>query len=183
MAPDGNIQSLNTAVREALPHLRHTVDADPSVDVRTRVLAFSATPRWHVATPVPLEEFLWIDLTSEPSGLSELGLAVATLTDALKEAPGQAPPAGVVLLSDGLVTDTCRPFLEDALEGLMADPIARRCIRLAVGIGRDPDLAVLQKFTGPGGPAPVAASNPQQLVAHLRWASSTLLQGFSELAN
>ena len=48
-------------------------------------------------------------------------------------------------------------------------PIA---VRRAVGIGRDADLEVLERFIGSSGQGVLTANNPEQLVRMIRWAST-----------
>ncbi len=43
---------------------------------------------------------------------------------------------------------------------------------MAVGIGRDADLEVLERFMGSSETGPVTANNPEQLVRMIRWAST-----------
>jgi len=60
----------------------------------------------------------------------------------------------LVLISDGAPTDG----FERGLATLMAEPWARKAVRLAIAIGHDADLEVLQQFIGPDpGPAGSAA--------------------------
>ena len=55
------IQELNTAVKEALPHMQQAAAENPNAEVKVRVV-FSSGASWHVANPVPVDQFRWEDL-------------------------------------------------------------------------------------------------------------------------
>ena len=80
----------------------------------------------------------------------------------------RALPPAVLLISDGMPTDDYKP----ALGRFLDEPMGRRAVRMAVGIGRDADLEVLERFVGSSGNGPVTANNPEQLVRMIRWAST-----------
>ena len=61
MKTDGKIQALNTAIREALPHIRAAANQNPEAEVLLRAITFSSGAQWHVAQPTPVEEFRWVD--------------------------------------------------------------------------------------------------------------------------
>lgn len=46
MAVDGKIQVLDTAIREALPHMRQVADENPNAEVLVRALKFSSGAQW-----------------------------------------------------------------------------------------------------------------------------------------
>lgn len=101
--------------------------------------------------------------------MSDLGAALAMLATQFETPPMEAralPPA-IVLISDGMPTDDW----ESGLDKLLATPWGPRSVRLAIGIGRDADPEVLERFIGTDGVAPVTASNPEQLMRMLRWAT------------
>jgi len=50
--------------------------------------------------------------------------------------------------------------------------MGRQAVRIAVGIGRDADIEVLERFMGSAEFGPVTANNPEQLVKMIRWAST-----------
>jgi hypothetical protein len=66
---------------------------------------------------------------------------------------------------------------------LLDEPWGARAVRVAVGIGRDADREVLQRFMGPGEIAPLTANNPEQLVRQIRWASTHAGRVASALTN
>ena len=60
MSYGGKIQALNTAVREALPHLRRLADEQPDIELLVRAVRFGSGAEWHVAEPTPIERFEWL---------------------------------------------------------------------------------------------------------------------------
>jgi uncharacterized protein YegL len=168
MAADGKMQALNTALRETIPHLVDVAGQNPHASVLVRVIAFSSGARWHVAQPTPVEDLVWEDL--EAGGYTDLGAALRELTTQLRVPPMEerALPPAVVLISDGMPTDDYK----SALGRFLDEPWGQRAVRMAVGIGREVDRDVLRRFIGPEGGEPVSASNPEQLVRMIRWATT-----------
>jgi uncharacterized protein YegL len=167
MAGDGKIQALNNAVREALPHLVAVADENPHAELLVRAIAFSSGARWHVPRPTPVDQLEWEDLAA--GGYTDLGAAIALLREELDgdKIEERALAPALLLVSDGMPTDDYLP----ELERLMSMPWGSRSVRLAVGIGREFDREVLQRFIGPGSVAPLTATNPEQLVRLIRLAS------------
>jgi len=66
MSLDGKMQSLNSAIKEALPSMLQTAEENPNASVLVRSLKFSHGAQWHVAQPTPLENFRWVDLQADP---------------------------------------------------------------------------------------------------------------------
>lgn len=168
MAADGKMQALNTAMRETIPHLLDVARQNPHARLMMRVLAFSTGARWHVGEAVNVEDFTWDDL--EAGGYTDLGAALTELAAQLTSPPMEerAVPPAIILVSDGLPTDDWR----GGLDRLVAQPWGQRSIRMAIGIGRDADQEVLRAFSGRPDSAPLNASNPEQLVRLIRWAST-----------
>ena len=92
-------------------------------------------------TPVDAPESGVISTTG---GYTDLGAALDLL------APQLAPPhmeerslpPAILLISDGMPTDDYKP----ALARFLDEPMGRAAVRMAVGIGRDADLEVLERF-------------------------------------
>ncbi|MFZ1641992.1 MAG: vWA domain-containing protein, partial [Candidatus Contendobacter sp.] len=105
MSIDGKIQALNTAIREALPHMRQVADENPNAEVLVRALKFSSGAQWHVSQPTPVADFKWADLQTE--GVTDLGRALAMVAEQLRIPPmsDRALPPVLVLISDGQPTD------------------------------------------------------------------------------
>ena len=168
MASDGKIQALNNAIRETIPHLRDVATDNPFAQMLVRSLAFSNGARWHIEQPTPVEDLVWTDL--EAQGFTDLGEALGLLARELRvpPMPERALPPAIVLISDGQPTDDW----EDALDLLLKEPWGARSVRIAVAIGRDADLDVLDRFIGRDDLKPVTANNPEQLAQLIKWAST-----------
>jgi hypothetical protein len=116
----------------------------------------------------------------------------------------RALPPVLVLISDGQPTDD----FEAGLAALMAEPWARKAVRLAIAMGHDADEEVLQRFIGPGtGLAlprgevpgasgemprhpvgrsprrPLQASNATTLARYIQWASTAVVGAASTSAS
>lgn len=107
-------------------------------------------------------------------GNTDLGTALTMVADQLKMPPmtDRALPPVLVLLSDGQPTDD----FGQGLENLMAQPWAKKAVRLAIAIGSDVDLNVLQQFINHAEIQPLQANNPTALTRFIKWASTVALQ-------
>lgn len=177
MAAGGKMTALNTAVREVLPHLAETSYGNPHAEVSVRVIGFSTGAGWHVGTPTHPDDLVWEDL--RPGGYTDLGAALDLLASVLTVPPmeDRALPPAVVLVSDGMPTDD----FEDSLERLLAMPWGARAVRMAVAIGADADYDTLAAFVADPALEPVTASNPEQLMMALRWATVHVARAASSL--
>lgn len=175
MDADGKIQSLNNAIRDALPHMRKVADENVNAQVLVRALKFSSGAQWHISQPTPVETFEWVDLTA--SGVTDMGKALSMVADQLKMPPmsERALPPVLVLISDGQPTDDFAKGLQE----LMDEPWGKKAVRMAVAIGEDANLEVLQKFIGNSELQPLQAHNPEALVKHIRWLSTAVLKAAS----
>jgi uncharacterized protein YegL len=178
MSVGGKIEALNNAIREALPHMRRVAADNPNAEVLVRALSFSDGARWVVGEPAPVERFTWTDVTA--GGLTDLGAALLLMADQLRMPPmeARALPPVIVLVSDGRPTDD----FEGGLEALLREPWGQRAVKVAVAIGRDADYQVLQSFIGDPSIQPVSAHSPEDLVRHIRWASTVVVQSVSSIA-
>lgn len=178
MAADGKMQALNNAIRETLPHLVDVAGQNPHAQVLVRAIAFSSGARWHVEEPTPVDRLEWNDLST--GGYTDLGAALDLLAPQL--APPlieeRALPPAILLISDGMPTDDYKP----ALGRFLDEPMGLRAVRMAVGIGRDADLEVLERFSGSAEQGALTANNPEQLVRMIRWASTHASRVASNLA-
>jgi uncharacterized protein YegL len=167
MASDGKIAALNTALRETLPHLRVVAASNPHAEVLVRVVRFASGASWHIETPTRVDDVVWVDL--DAAGYTDLGAGIDLIASQLDvpPMPARALPPVIVLVSDGQPTDDWA----GALERLESRPWGAHAVRMAVGIGRDADPDVLAAFIGDADLPTVTASNPEQLVAMIRWAS------------
>lgn len=173
------IQSLNHAIREAIPHMREVAHGNPNAEVLVRAIKFSAGAHWHVSQPTNVDAFEWMDLSV--SGMTDMGRALVLATEALKTPPmpERALPPVLVLISDGQPTDD----FDGGLRALMAEPWGKKAVRLAIAIGEDADTAVLQRFIGHAELQPLRANNSEELVNYIRWASTAVLKAASAPAS
>lgn len=179
MGADGKIQALNTAIREAIPHMQSVARENPHADVLVRCIKFSSGAQWHISQPTKVEHFTWTDL--KPDGVTDMGKALAMVADQLKIPPmtDRALPPVLVMVSDGQPTDD----YNSGLKALMDQPWGKKAVRIAIAIGEDVDLDVLQKFIGHSELKPLQANNPEALVKHIRWVSTAVLQSASSPAS
>jgi uncharacterized protein YegL len=178
MQQDGKIQSLNTAIREAIPHMRKVADDNPNAQVLVRAVKFSDGAQWHISQPTPVADFAWQDLSA--GGETDLGKALALVAEQLKMPPmsDRALPPVLVLISDGQPTDD----VDAGLKVLMEQPWGKKAVRIAIAIGRDADNELLQKFIGNSELKPLAANSPEALVKYIKWASTAVLKSASSPA-
>jgi uncharacterized protein YegL len=178
MEQDGKIQALNTAIREAIPHMRKVADDNPNAQVLVRAVKFSDGAQWHISQPTPVADFAWQDVTA--GGETDMGKAFALVAEQLKMPPmsDRALPPVLVLISDGQPTDD----VDAGLKALMEQPWGKKAVRIAIAIGQDADNEVLQKFIGNAELKPLAANSPEALVKYIKWASTAVLKSASSPA-
>jgi uncharacterized protein YegL len=177
MNADGKIQALNVAIREAIPQLRAAARDNPNVEVLVRAIEFSNGARWHIEEPTPVASLRWNDLVA--GGHTDMGAALMLLAGAMSSPPmpERAVSPVFVLVTDGHHTDD----FEGGLAALMAQTWGREAVRMAVTIGRDVNLALLQKFIGDDSIQPTQASNPEALIQQIRWLSRSGLERVSQI--
>lgn len=179
MSVDAKIQSLNTAIREAIPHMQGVADENPNAEVLVRALKFSSGAQWHISQPTPVANFKWVDLTAE--GVTDMGKALTLVAEQLAMPPmtERALPPVLVLISDGQPTDD----FAGGLKTLTDLPWGKKAVRISIAIGEDADLEVLQKFIGHPEIKPLQANNSEALVNHIRWVSTAVLKSASSPAS
>lgn len=175
MSINGKIQSLNTAIREAIPHMQKVAKENPNAEVMVRVLKFSNGAIWHIPDPTPVSDFRWTDLTAD--GVTDLGKALTMAAEQLKIPPmtDRALPPVLVLVSDGQPTDD----FAGGLKTLLDQPWGKKAVRQAIAIGQDADEDVLQEFLGNPEIKPLRADNPEALVNRIKWVSTVVLKNAS----
>jgi uncharacterized protein YegL len=178
MAGD-KIQQLNFAIKEAIQPMQDTASGNPSAQVLVRAVTFSSGARWHMATPTPVADFKWADVSA--GGLTDMGKALTLVAEQLRIPPmtDRALPPVLMMVSDGQPTDD----FGSGLKTLMAERWARKAVRLAIAVGRDADRNVLSKFMGNPELQPLQANNAPDLVNYIRWASTSVLQAASSPAS
>jgi uncharacterized protein YegL len=179
MDVDGKIQSLNTAIKEAIPNMQAVADENPNARVLVRAVKFSSGAQWHVSQPTEVADFRWEDLTA--GGVTDMGRALTMVAEQLKIPPmtERALPPVLVLISDGQPTDD----YAGGLKALMDQPWGRKAVRIAIAIGEDADTEVLQKFIGNPELKPLQANNPEALVKYIKWVSTAVLKSASAPAS
>ena len=176
MGQDGKIQALNSAIKEAVPHMRDVADQNPNAQVLVRAVRFASGAQWHVANATPIEQFTWDPLAA--NGVTDMGEALRLVAEQLRMPPmsDRALPPVLVLISDGHPTDDFRRGMEE----LLKEPWGKKAVRIGIAIGGDADLEVLRQFIDNPELQPLEARNADQLVRYIRWASTAVLKQASQ---
>jgi len=66
MSLNGKIESLNDAIRKALPAMQKVADDNPYANVLVRPMRFSHGAKWQIPEVVPLRKFEWQDMPADP---------------------------------------------------------------------------------------------------------------------
>jgi uncharacterized protein YegL len=168
------IASLNFALKTAIPAMQDAAGDNPETDVLVRVVCFSTGAHLHVG-PVLVDNFEWHDVQAD--GTTDMGRALHLIADQMTPAgmPGRQLPPVIVLVTDGQPTDD----FNDGLKALMASPYGSKSLRVAIAIGSDADLGVLQRFIGHPEFKPLRANNAQDLVNRIKWATTAPVKAVS----
>ncbi|MYW05336.1 tellurium resistance protein [Streptomyces sp. SID3343] len=169
------IASLNWAVRESIPDMRHAAEENPAASLLVRVLTFSHGATWHLPRPTPVENFSWTDVKT--SGATDMGAAfrLAAAELAMPPMTERALPPVLALLSDGGPTDDWRAGLAQ----LDATPWGKRALRVAIAIGQDADRAMLRTFLGNPEAPLLDVNDAEQLASAIRWVSTVAVRAAS----
>ena len=174
------IESLNQAIKLAIPAFQTEAAANPYAQVYMRAIKYSNGAKWHLGAHTKVENFSWVDLNA--GGSRDLGAALTLLSKELKIPPmdSRGLPPLIVLVADGEPTDDW----ETGLNTLMAEPWAKKSIRIAIAIGEfeqhalksfttgDPALAESQEI--PPHMIPIAAKNADQFAKYIKWVSTRI---------
>jgi uncharacterized protein YegL len=174
-----NIQSLNTAMRGAIPSMRDFADQHPNFRVLIRALQFGSEARWLVNEAVEPKDFLWRGI--KPQGETAMGEALTRVAEKLSEleANRQArylPPV-LVLVTDGYPTDE----FEEGRARLMETTLGREAMRVGIGIGLEVDVNIISKFIANPKVPPMQANNAADIASMIQLASTTGLSMSSTL--
>ena len=163
------IQTLNYAIRQTIPDMQKEADANPNASVMVRALKFSDGAQWHIASATTVDQFSWIDL--QAGGVTSMGMALEMVATELRSFPTDTKrlPPVLVLLTDGQPTDDFKKGLDE----LLASPWGKKAVRIAIAIGKDADIAILEQFTG-NRELVLEAKNPQLLIQFIKWASTVV---------
>ena len=170
MQSDGKIQSLNNAIKEAIPQMQKAADENPNAQVFVRAVKFSDGAQWTIPQVTPVAEFRWTDLKAD--GMTDMGKAISMVAEQLRIPPmsERALPPVLVLVFDGQPTDD----YANAVRELLDVPWGRRAVRIAVAIGEDADEDALRLFiANPEFPV-LRANNSETLINYIRWASTAV---------
>lgn len=170
------IASLNYAIRTVVPAIRDVAADNPETDVRIRALSFSTRAQWLNAEAVPIDDFVWNDLAA--GGETAMGAALRMLAESLspERMPGRQLPPVVVLVTDGQPSDE----FEAGIAAFESSPYGSKATRIAIAIGSDTDMSVLQRFIGHAAYPPLKAVNAKDLVERIRWATTTPVKAVSQ---
>jgi len=141
------IGTVNSAIEEVVPELKEISETNADAQIKIATLCFSTGADWCEEKPVSAENFRWEFL--DANGLTDLGCACEKLNEKLSrkefmsDATGSFAPA-IFLLSDGAPTDNYR----HGLDKLKQNNWFKKAIKVAVAIGEDANLKVLEEFTG-----------------------------------
>jgi uncharacterized protein YegL len=172
----GKIQSLNTAIKEAIPVLQQTAAENPNVQLLIRAIRFSDGAQWHVQQATAVDDFRWVDLTA--SGITDMGKALELVAGelAIPPMPDRALPPVLVLITDGFPTDD----FSGGLKTLMAQPWGQKAVRVGIAIGQDANHEILQKFIDNPELRVMQANNPEELADRIKWASTVPIRSVSQ---
>lgn len=113
-------------------------------------------------------------------GNTDVGAALRLLKDELgANMPGRGYPPVVVLLSDGQPTDD----FEAGLRDLLSVPWGRKAVRMAIAIGSDADMGMLETFAGSIERPVMRANNANELIHYIRWYSTNAIAMSSRAHN
>jgi uncharacterized protein YegL len=146
---DGSkIGAVNAAIEEVIPAIREVSEENADAQIKVAALEFSSGARWLTPSgPVEVDQFHWNPI--DAAGVNDMGAACKALNEKLsrkafmQEATGSFAPA-IFLLSDGAPTDD----YESGIQLLQANNWFKAAVKVAVAIGEDANLDVLEKFTG-----------------------------------
>lgn len=134
------IQILNQAVREMIESF--AVEERMETEFLISIIVFGDSATQHLL-PTPASSVKWADMTAD--GCTAMGAAFSLakgLIEDKKVIPSRAYRPTVVLVSDGEPTDDwARP-----LESLIAEGRSSKCFFMAMGIGENPGMTVLERF-------------------------------------
>lgn len=162
---------LNNAIEEVLPEIEKISDSSADAEIKIAILDFSTDAVWATPKPVPAGEYMYNYL--EAGGLTAMGAAFNKLNEKLsrnefmQEIVGSFAPV-LFLLSDGEPNDDW----EKALNKLRTNKWYQKAIKVAVAIGNDADLNVLQEFTG-SNESVLTVHTPKALAQMVRFISIT----------
>jgi uncharacterized protein YegL len=134
------IQILNEAVRKMIESFADEERMETEFLISIIVFGDGATQH---LPPTPASSVKWADMTAD--GCTAMGAAFSLakgLIEDKKVVPSRAYRPTVVLVSDGVPTDDWK----HPLESLIAEGRSSKCFFMAMGIGDNPGMPVLERF-------------------------------------
>jgi len=176
MNHDGKIASLNQAIRSCIKPMQDVAEDNPEAQMFVRAIKFSSGASWHIAQDTPVESFVWNDLSA--TGWTAMGEALKLLAKevTVDKMPERGLPPVFVLITDGQPTDN----FDEGLSALLAEPWAMKAVRIAIGIGRDANMEILEKFCSDPEVPPLRADNAASLTNFIRWVSTKVVANVSK---
>lgn len=181
MSQDNKIESLNSAIRESIPHMRDIAEDNPFANVYIRALKFADGASWHLPERTLVSEFEWKDLDVKEDDLTEFGAALRMLSEQLDESrmPMRGLTPVLVLVTDGAPTDDWKL----ALKELLNQRWAKKAIRIGIAIGKEANLRPIKRFIDNDEIPPLVAKNVPELVHYIKWASTAVVDHVSSPAS
>jgi len=181
------IASVNVALEDTIPELAKLSDDNADSKIKIAMMEFSTGARW-ITNPDHPEELTDFNFRHfEAGGLTDLGDALNELNRKLsrkafmksegEDQRGYYAPI-IFFFSDGSPTDNW----EAALEQLKQNNWYKFAIKIAVAIGDDADMSILEKVTG-NSECVVKVKDPKQLKKFIKFASITSAQIGSKSSN
>jgi uncharacterized protein YegL len=175
MGVNGKIHQLNFAIKEAIPEMQRVADENPAASLLVRVITFASGAVWHLGEPTAARDFTWKDVHTYGGTDMGAGFHLAAKELTTPPMPQRALRPVLALVSDGQPTDDWR----SGLQAINNTPWGKRAVRVAIAIGQDADKPMLKQFLDNPEMEPLAADNPKQLVAAIRWASTVAVKNAS----
>ena len=170
------IAGLNEAMSTIIPELKAAAEVNPMADLYFSVIEFSTQATW-IHKMMPMDEVPnWKSV--EYGGLTDLGAALQLVNEVMTPADmpaglgrRNAPPV-LVLLSDGYATDDWEKEM-NLFEQTTFGKKSSAHVKVAIAIGDDTDMDMLERFTG-NIEYVVKSNNIEQLKSYLIWATVTV---------
>lgn len=177
------IGQVNTASEDIMKEIKKLSEDNTSAEIKVCVLDFATKATWMTSAPVSVEaeEYKWDYV--EAGGLTAMGDAFRKLNEALSKNSFMNEKAGsfapvLFLMSDGEPTDDYR----NGLEVLKCNNWFKAAIKVAIGIGDDANLNVLEEFTG-SKESVVTTHTPEELKKWIQFIAMTSSQIGSQSSN
>lgn len=171
------ITSVNVALEDTIPELAELSDGNPDSKIKLAMMEFSTGARW-ITNPEGPEEITDFHFRHfSAAGLTDLGDALNELNKKLsrkafmksegEDQRGYFAPI-IFFFTDGSPTDNWEP----ALEKIKQNNWYKYAVKIAVAIGDDADLDVLERVTG-NKECVVKVTDPKELRKFIKFAAVT----------